>query len=114
MTQLACKGYEARLIFPGGIPSVELEAMRRAKQQSPLLRFVWMLVVASVIVLVLALSIAITSGAGHSFDQIALALPIFFVLLFLATLIGDWLELEDFVFKPQARFSTSLTRAPPA
>jgi hypothetical protein len=70
--------------------------------------------VAFVIALVVALSIAITSGAGHSFDQIALALPIFFVLLFLATSIGDWLPAEDSAFEPKPRFSTSLTRAPPA
>jgi hypothetical protein len=70
--------------------------------------------VAFVIVLVLALSIAITSGVGHSFDQIALALPIFFVLLFLAASIGDWLREEDFGLERQSRFSTSLTRAPPA
>jgi hypothetical protein len=70
--------------------------------------------VASVIALVLALSIAITSGAGHSFDQIALALPIFFVLLFLAASIGDWLQVEDFFIEPKPRFSPSLTRAPPA
>ncbi len=70
--------------------------------------------VAFVIVLVLALSIAITSGAGHGFDQIALALPIFFVLLFLAASIGDWLQAEDSAFEPQLQFSTALTRAPPA
>ncbi len=70
--------------------------------------------VAFVIALVLALSIAITSGAGHSFDQIALSLPIFFVLLFLAASIGDWLQAEDSGLEPQSRFSTALTRAPPA
>jgi preprotein translocase SecE subunit len=70
--------------------------------------------VAFVIALVLALSIAITSGAGHNFDQIALALPIFFVLLFLAASIGDWLQAEDSALKPQPRFSTALSRAPPA
>jgi hypothetical protein len=70
--------------------------------------------VASMIALVLALSIAITSGAAHSFDQIALALPIFFVLLFLAIATGDWLQAEDSALAPQPRFSASLTRAPPA
>jgi hypothetical protein len=70
--------------------------------------------VAFVIVLVLALSINITSGVGHSFDQIALALPIFFVLLFLAVSVGDWLQVEDSAFEPQPRFSSALTRAPPA
>jgi hypothetical protein len=66
------------------------------------------------IALVLVLSIAITSGTGHSFDQIALALPIFFVFLFLAASVGDWLEVEDFFTQPKPRLSTSLTRAPPA
>jgi hypothetical protein len=66
------------------------------------------------IALVLVLSIAITSGAGHSFDQIALSLPIFFVFLFLATPVGDWLQVEDFFTEPKPRVSTSLTRAPPA
>jgi len=70
--------------------------------------------VASVIVLVLALSIAITSGVGHSFDQIELALPIFFVLLFLAASIGDWLQAEDSTLESQPQFFTALTRAPPA
>ncbi len=69
--------------------------------------------VAFVIALVLALSIAITSGVGH-FDQIALALPIFFVLLFLAVSIGDWLQAEDPALEPRPCFSTSPARAPPA
>jgi hypothetical protein len=70
--------------------------------------------VAFVIVLVLALSTAITSGTGHGFDQIALALPIFFVLLFLAVSVGDWVQTEDLSFQPKPRFSSSPTRAPPA
>jgi|ERR1700677_160313 hypothetical protein len=110
--------FPARFFSPaaggGSIPSVESEAMRRAKQQSPLVRFIWTLMVASVIALVLALSITITSGAGHSFDQIALALPIFFVLLFLATSIGEWLQAEDSALEPKPCFSPSLSRAPPA
>jgi TRAP-type C4-dicarboxylate transport system permease small subunit len=87
--------------------------MRRAKQQSLLVRFFWTLMVASMIALVLALSVAITSGVGHSFDQIALALPIFFVLLFLAASIS-WLQAEDLLLELKPRFSNSLTRAPPA
>jgi hypothetical protein len=66
------------------------------------------------IALVLALSVASSSAAGHSFDQIALALPIFFVLLFLATTIGQWLQVPDFFIEPKAPLSTSPTRAPPA
>jgi steroid 5-alpha reductase family enzyme len=88
--------------------------MRRAKQKSSLVRFIWTLAVISLIALVLALSLVITSGAGHSFDQTALALPIFFVFLVLATSIGDWLQAEDFCTEPKPRLSTSLTRAPPA
>jgi choline-glycine betaine transporter len=88
--------------------------MRRAKQKSSLVRSIWTLAVISLIALVLALSLAITSGAGHDFGQIALALPIFFVLLFLATSIGDWLQVEDFFAEPKPRLSTSHTRAPPA
>jgi bacteriorhodopsin len=88
--------------------------MRRAKQQSSLVRSIWTLAVVLLIALVLILSIAITSGAGQSFDQIALALPIFFFLLFLITLIGSRLLVEDFFIEPMPRLSTSLTRAPPA
>jgi hypothetical protein len=88
--------------------------MHRAKQQSSLVRSIWTLAVISVIALLLVLSVAITSGVGHGFDQITLALPIFFVLLFLATSIGDWLQVEDFFTEHKPRLSTSLTRAPPA
>jgi choline-glycine betaine transporter len=98
----------------GSITSVESEAMRRAEQQSPLVRSIWALAVLSLIALLLVLSLAITTGAGHSFDQIALALPIFFVFLILATSIGDWLQVEDFFAEPKPRLSTALTRAPPA
>jgi hypothetical protein len=96
------------------IPSVELRAMPKAKQQSSLVRSIGTLAVISLIALVLLLSLAITTGAGHSFDQIALALPIFFVLLFLATSTGAWLQVEDFFAEPKPRLSTSPTRAPPA
>jgi len=88
--------------------------MRRAKQQCSLGRFTLTVVVVSIIALVLMLSIAIASGAGQGFDQIALALPIFFVLLFLKTSTDDWLQLEDFFIEPKPRLSTSHTRAPPA
>jgi hypothetical protein len=88
--------------------------MRRAKQQFLPVRSTWAFAVLSLIALLLVLSVAIASGAGHGFDQISLALPIFFVFLFLATSIGDWLQVEDFFTEPKPRFSTSLTRAPPA
>lgn len=91
--------------------SIELMPMSRAKKTCWIGRSAWAIVA---IALVLILSIAITLGAGHSFDQIALALPVFFVLLFLATSIGDWLDLADLVFEPQLRLSPSFTRGPPA
>ena len=118
---LARKGYGQDQYFRAGASlgqgstlSVESKAMRRAKQQFLPVRSIWALAVLSLIALLLVLSIAIASGAGHGFEQISLALPIFFVLLFLATLIGDWLQVEDFFTEPKPRFSTSLTRAPPA
>jgi hypothetical protein len=88
--------------------------MQRAKQESSLVRSIWTLAVISMIALLLVLSVAITSCVGHSFDQITLALPIFFVLLFLATSIGDWLQTEDSPLTPKPRLSSSLTRGPPA
>jgi hypothetical protein len=88
--------------------------MRRANQPYSLTRLTLTLVVVLLIALVLILSTAVTSSAGHGFDQITLALPIFFVLLFLATTIGDWLEAEDFFIRLKPRLSLSPTRAPPA
>ena len=90
--------------------------MPMSKAQKPcwIGRSAWAVVAIFAIALVLILSIAITLGAGHSFHQIALALPVFFVLLFLATSIGDWLDLADLVFEPQLRLSPSFTRGPPA
>jgi hypothetical protein len=66
------------------------------------------------IALVLVLSIAITAGVSHGFDQISLALPVFFVLLVLAASIGDWLQAEDLFVEIKPRLSASPTRAPPA
>jgi hypothetical protein len=63
---------------------------------------------------VLLLSVAIVSAADHAFDQISLALPIFFILLLLATSIGEWLELEDCFIESKPRLSIIRTRAPPA
>ena len=88
--------------------------MSRAKKTSWIRGSAWAVVATLAIALVLILSIAITLGAGHSFHQITLALPVFFVLLFLATSIGDWLDLADLVFKPQLQLSPSFTRGPPA
>jgi hypothetical protein len=98
----------------GSTTSVESELMRRARQHFVPGRSIWALAALSLIALLLVLSIAIASGAGPGFDQISLALPIFFVFLFLATSIGDWLQVEDFFPEPKPRFSTSLTRGPPA
>jgi hypothetical protein len=88
--------------------------MGRVKQQSSLVRWILTVAVVSMIALLLVLSFAITAGVGHGFDQITLALPIFFVLLFLAAPIGDWLQVEDLSIQPTPLLSTSLTRAPPA
>lgn len=88
--------------------------MGRVKQQSSLFRCILTVAVMSMIALLLVLSFAITTGVGHGFDQITLALPNFFVLLLLAAPIGDWLQVEDLFIKPTPRLSTSLTRAPPA
>lgn len=89
-------------------------AMRNAKQRCSLSRFTLAVVVISLVALVLMLSITVTSGAGRGYDQIALALPIFFVLLFLATSIGDWLQSKDLFIELKPRLSTFHTRAPPA
>jgi len=88
--------------------------MRRANRQGLLGRSILAIVVISIIAFLLLLSVAITSAAGHGFDQIALALPVFFVVLLLATPVGDWLELEDFFIEPEPRLSTVCPRAPPA
>jgi Kef-type K+ transport system membrane component KefB len=77
-------------------------------------RLIWAMVVISAIALVFMLSIAITLNPGHGFDQVMLALPIFFVLLFLAVLIGGWLQVEEFFLQPKPQLSASLTRGPPA
>jgi hypothetical protein len=88
--------------------------MRRANRQGLLGRSILTIVVISTIAFLLLLSVAITSGAVHGFDQIALALPVFFVVLLLATSMGDWLELEDFFLEPEPSLSTVCPRAPPA
>lgn len=66
--------------------------MRNAKRQGSLSQSTFAVVVISLVALVLILSIALTSGAVQSYDQIALTLPIFFVFLFLATSVGDWIR----------------------
>jgi hypothetical protein len=77
-------------------------------------RSAWAMVVLSAIALVLMLSIVNASGAGHGLVQITLALPIFFLLLLLATSTGDWLQTADLFVEPKPRLSASLTRGPPA
>jgi len=85
-----------------------------AKQQCRMGRLIWAMVVISAIALVFMLLIAITLNPGHGFDQVTLAPPIFFVLLFLAVLIGGWLQVEEFYLQTKSQFSASLTRGPPA
>lgn len=70
------------------------------------------MLVLSAIALIVMLSIAITLNPGHG--QLVLALPIFFVFLFLVEFIGGWLPVEEFFLQPNLQFSPSLTRGPPA
>ena len=104
---------EVEVEFLIGNLAVELLAMSMAKQQRRIDRFAWAMVI-SAIALVFMLSIAITVNPGHGFDQITLALPVFFVFLFLAILIDGWVQIEGFFLEPKAPLSTSLTRGPPA
>ena len=86
--------------------------MSRATKQCWIGRFAWAMVVIVAIALVLILSVASTLGV-HSFAQTVLALPVFFLFLFLPAEIGDWLDIEDFAVAPEQRFSPSLSRGPP-
>lgn len=95
-------------------PSVESLAMSREKQQYRVGRSAWVMVAIFTITLVLMLSITLSLGSGHGFDQVTLALPVFFVFLLLATLISGWLQIEDFFLEPKPQLSASLTRGPPA
>jgi hypothetical protein len=88
--------------------------MTTATKQCWIGRFAWAMVAIVAIVLVLILSTATTLGAAHSFDQTTLALPIFFLFLFLPTSAADWLEIEDSTFTSKPRYSPSLSRGPPA
>ena len=88
--------------------------MTRAANQSWIERFAWAMVVILAVALILTLSIATTLGAAHGFDQTTLALPIFFLFLFLPASVGDWLDIEDSIFRSKPRFSPSLSRGPPA
>jgi len=86
--------------------------MSRATKQCWIGRFAWAMVAVVAIALVLILSVASTLGV-HSFAQTVLALPVFFLFLFLPAAIGDWLDIEDFAVAPEQRFSHSLSRGPP-
>jgi len=86
--------------------------MSTAKQQWRMGRLIWATVVLFAIALVVMLSIAITLNPGHG--QLVLALPIFFVLLFLVVFIGCRLPVEAFFLQPKPHFADSVTRGPPA
>ena len=86
--------------------------MSRATKQCWIGRFAWAMVAVVAIALVLILSVASTLGV-HSLAQTVLALPVFFLFLFLPAAIGDWLDIEDFAVAPKPRFSPSLSRGPP-
>jgi hypothetical protein len=86
--------------------------MRRA-QQHRLGRSLLTVAIILMIATVVALSIAVTTSAGHGFDQIALALPVFFVFAFLVTSTGDGLRTDDVFFESKPRLSATPSRAPP-
>jgi len=88
--------------------------MSRGKQQYWIGRTAWVMVAIFTIALVLMLSITLSLGSGHGFDQVILALPVFFVLLLLAASISGWLQIENFFLEPKPQLSASLTRGPPA
>jgi len=88
--------------------------MRRANQHRTLSQSSLTVAVILMIALVVALSIAMATGAGHGFEQTTLALPIFFVLSFLATSMGDRLRPEDAFLETKPRLSATPSRAPPA
>jgi hypothetical protein len=88
--------------------------MSKATKQCWIGRFAWAMVVILAVALVLVLSIATTLGVAHGLDHTTLALPIFFLFLFLPTSVGDWLDVEDCIFTSKPRFSPSLSRGPPA
>jgi hypothetical protein len=68
----------------------------------------------AIVAIALLLTLAVASALGaHGFAQTVLALPVFFLFLFLPVAIGDWLDIEDSVFAPKPRFSPSLSRGPP-
>jgi len=87
--------------------------MQRA-QQHRLGRSLLTVAIILMIATVVALSIAVTTNAGHGFDQIALALPVFFVFAFLVTSTGDGLRPDDVFFDSKPRLSATPSRAPPA
>ena len=86
--------------------------MSRATKRCWIGRFAWAMVAVVAIALVLILSVASTLGV-HSFAQTVLALPVFFLFLFLPAAIGDWLDIEDCAVAPEQRFPPSLSRGPP-
>jgi len=87
--------------------------MNGATRQGSIARFVWAMVAIAAVAVILIFSIGSTLGV-HGFAQTVLALPVFFVFLFLAAASGDWLEIEDLAVAPKPRFSPSLSRGPPA
>ena len=87
--------------------------MDRETQRCWIGRFAWVMVAVVAIALLLTFSVASTLGV-HGFAQNVLALPVFFLFLFLPTAIGDRLDIEDWVFAHETRLSPSLSRGPPA
>jgi hypothetical protein len=88
--------------------------MPRAHQHHRQSSSLFVLAVAATIAFLLLFSILLASSAGPGFYHIALDLPVFFLLLFLAACTNDWLEAEDTLFLTRPSESTPPTRAPPA
>ena len=87
--------------------------MRKAKQSNSLHRSILVIGVVCTIALLLMLSLAFASAAGHSFDHIVLALPAFFFVLVVAASAHEWLRAEDPSFDSRVWASAAHTRAPP-
>lgn len=88
--------------------------MHRAKQQSSLRQPLLVVAIVCMIALVLMLSFALASAAGHSFDHVSLALPVFFLLLLLTLSAGERLPTKSLAVLPKVSASPAPSRAPPA
>lgn len=88
--------------------------MHRTKQQSSLRRPVLAVAVVATIALLLVLSVALATSAGHGFNHIDLALPVLYFLVLLTAFTGERLATQDLVVETKVFVSARRTRAPPA